>query len=105
YPAGMISIVPAADGGLTQTFWHQIPNVDPGAGLPYRGGKLCVATDSEGNLRNNVEAEPGTAVDRLAWHVKRACGWLVQASNGTLMNPGDYFELPFYHGPPPVRTF
>lgn len=105
YPDGKISILPAAEGGITETYWHQIPNLPPSRGRPYRGGKLCVATDSEGNLRNNREAEPRTVVDRLAWHVKRACGWLEQASNGTLMNVGDWFELPFYRGINPTRTF
>lgn len=97
YPAGLIGIWPAADGGITETFWHQIPNTPPLPGRPYRGGKLCVATDSENNLRSNKEVEPRSAEDRLAWHVRRAGGWLQQASHGTLVVDGEWFELPFYH--------
>lgn len=105
YPGGLINLFPAADGGITETYWHQLPNLPPLPGRPYRRGKMCVATDSEGNLRNNREVERRTVVDRLAWHVKRACGWLSDASNGLLMKDGDWFELPFYRGIEPGRKF
>lgn len=105
YPGGLINLFPAADDGIVETYWHQLPNLPPLPERPYRRGKMCVATDSEGNLRNNREAEPRTVVDRLAWHVTRACGWLADASNGLLMKDGDWFELPFYRGLEPGRTF
>ena len=59
-----------------------------------------MATDTEGNLRTLDEAEPRAAVDRLAWHVNRAVGWIKGASEGTLLAPGAHFELPFYPGRP-----
>jgi molybdopterin/thiamine biosynthesis adenylyltransferase len=95
YPSGLIDIVPDAVGGVTDTFPHQVPNIDL-ADLPYRGGKICVATDSENNLRSDRDAEPPAAEDRLAWHVLRALEWVRRASRGTLLADGEWFELPFY---------
>jgi hypothetical protein len=97
YPLGLIDVLPAVIGGLSGIFPHQSPFVTrPDA--PYRGAKICVATDSEGNLRLDTEAEPRTAEDRLAWHIYRALGWIEKASRGTLLAPGDPFELPVYRG-------
>lgn len=96
YPAGSISIVPASDGGVIETFPHQIPNLPALRDRPYRRGKICVATDSEGNLRSDRDVEPATADERLAWHMDRALGWIRRASCGTLLVDGDWFELPFY---------
>ena len=95
YPAGLIDIMPAGEGGITDTFPHQLPNVPARAGQPYTMGKICVATDSEGNLRSDREAEPIDAADRLAWHIVRALEWIRRASRGTLLADGDWFELPF----------
>jgi hypothetical protein len=96
YPAGRIDILPAVRGGIVDTFPHQLPNIPAVAGLPYTLGKVCVATDSEGNLRSDRDVEPTAASDRLAWHVVRALGWIRRASLGTLLADGDWFELPFY---------
>jgi hypothetical protein len=99
YPVGTLDILPAVSGGLLGIFPHQsVFNVP--AGAPYRGAKICVATDSEGNLRRDDQAEPRSADDRLAWHVHRALAWIENASKGTLLKPGDPFELPvFRHRP------
>jgi hypothetical protein len=97
YPQGLIDILPAVVGGLDGIFPHQLPLVTP-VNAPYRGAKICVATDSEGNLRVDAEAEPRSAEDRLAWHINRALGWIEKASKGTLLTPGDPFELPVYRG-------
>lgn len=104
YPDGSIDIIPDAVGGITDTFAHQIPNTDA-VGRPYRGGKICVATDSENNLRSDRDAEPAAAEDRLAWHVLRALEWIRRASHGTLLVKDDWFELPFYRGEPGLVAF
>lgn len=96
YPAGLIDILPAVEGGITDTFPHQLPNVPARAGQPYTLGKICVATDSEGNLRSDREVEPTDSGDRLAWHIVRGLEWIRRASRGTLLVDGDWFELPFY---------
>jgi len=101
YPQGLIDVLPGLTGGLTGIFPHQLPFAVP-ADVPYRGAKICVATDSEGNLRADAEAEPRAAEDRLAWHIYRALGWIERASNGTLLAPGDPFELPFYRSAGPA---
>ena len=41
YPHGCISIHPAKDGGITQTFPHQNYNGKDNAHRPWRTGKLC----------------------------------------------------------------
>jgi len=97
YPHGVIDVLPAVTGGLDGIFPHQRPFVPP-TGAPYRRAKICVATDSEGNLRTDAGAEPQSAEDRLAWHINRALGWIEKASKGTLLAPGDPFELPVYRG-------
>ncbi len=95
YPDGLIDILPSREGGLPSIFPHQLHGpVPPDA--PYRGDKICVATDTGRVLRTLDEAEPRAAVDRLAWHVNRAVGWIKGASEGTLLAPGAHFELPFY---------
>jgi len=95
YPGGQVSISPDKDGGISGTFPHQIPNYDLGS-RPYRSGKICIATDSENNLRSSRDAEPTTGDDRLAWHLLRALEWVRRASKGTLLPDGDWFELPVY---------
>src|SRR5437879_1932947 len=50
YPRGVIDILPAIKSGLTGIFPHQMPFVTR-VDAPFRGAKICVATDSEGNLR------------------------------------------------------
>jgi hypothetical protein len=94
YPAGRIDLMPALAGGMTATFPHQLPN--RATKREYRTGKVCVATDSEGNLRRAGDAEPRAATDRLAWHVARALDWLRDAASGRLLAPGDWYETPFY---------
>jgi ThiF family len=95
YPRGLIDILPAVEGGISGIFPHQSRGEAP-AGAPYRLEKICVATDSENNLRRDAQAEPRSAEDRLAWHVRRALDWIEHASNGTLLASGDPFELPIY---------
>lgn len=100
YPRGRIDILPAKAGGVPGIHPHQRPFAAP-LDAPYVGAKICVATDSEGNLRIDADAEPRADEDRLAWHIVRALGWIVRASRGTLLSPGDPFELPVYPGTGP----
>lgn len=97
YPAGLISILPAAERGLEGTYPHQmrgVPEVRPD--VPFRDAKICVATNSEGNLARTDEVEPVTAHERLPWQVARAIRWVRDASHGELLKPGDPFELPVF---------
>lgn len=95
YPRGLIDIFPAKEGGVPGIHPHQRPAL-VASDAPYHAAKICVATDSEGNLRLDSDAEPLGDADRLAWHVIRALGWITKASRGLLLSPGDPFELPVY---------
>ncbi|MBV8526820.1 MAG: ThiF family adenylyltransferase [Candidatus Dormibacteraeota bacterium] len=95
YPRGLIDIFPAKEGGLPGIHPHQRPSL-VASDAPYHTAKICVATDSEGNLRLDSDAEPLGDADRLAWHVIRALGWIAKASRGLLLSPGEPFELPVY---------
>lgn len=94
YPAGIIDIVPAAEGGITETFAHQLPNDD--IGKPWRSGKVCLVDVVPGRTLAAAGEEPHAASDRLRWHVSRTIGWLRRASHGLLLAPGEPFELPVF---------
>jgi hypothetical protein len=97
YPSGIISIMPAVEGGLPGFFQHQaraFPDEKPGQ--KWRDAKICVATNTENNLYNTSEIEPTTSDDRLAYQVGRAIEWVRRASHGTLIAAGEPFEMPFF---------
>lgn len=93
YEAGAIDFFPAAAGGLAGTFPHQKFNREQ-SGLPWRTGRLCLTTEHGSLRRQGFDSEPRRAADRLRWHVERALTWLSLASEGGLLQPGDFFELP-----------
>lgn len=94
YPAGGIDIMPAMEGGLTETFPHQLPN-DP-IGEPWRGGKICLTNTIDGRELAAARDEPDEPYERLLWHVFRTCEWLRDASFDRLLAPDDPFELPVF---------
>lgn len=96
YPLGGVSLWPARDGGLTQTFPHQTYNGDGVADWPWRSGNACVATPGKPLGRLSQDIEPTDADGRLRWNVARTLEWLHFASRGELLQPGDPFELPQY---------
>ena len=95
YPYGNIKLYPANEGGITHTFPHQNSN-RPGKKRPWRTGDLCLNTSLRSFARRGYDVEPYDAELRLAWHVSRAVAWLQSAADGTLLAPGDPFELPAF---------
>ena len=97
YPAGDISFLPAIENGLPGFFPHQARDFpDVRDGRPWRGAKICVATNTENNLTNTGEVEPMDAEERLTFQARRAVEWVRRASCGTLLGPGQPFELPVF---------
>ncbi|HET7539675.1 MAG TPA: ThiF family adenylyltransferase [Polyangiaceae bacterium] len=92
YPRGRMEIFPSNDGGLNETFPHQLLNI-PDSSRRWRTGKICVDTPGFALARWTRTAEP-MSTGRLKWHVERARGWVVAASEGNLREKGDQFELP-----------
>lgn len=95
YPYGSIKVFPANSGGVTHTFPHQKHN-RIGEKNPWRTGELCLNTSLRSFSRRDYDTEPYGAEFRLAWHVSRAVAWLLSAADGTLLAPGDPFELPAF---------
>lgn len=96
FPAGMLSIRPAAEGGLTETYPHQTLNRAPRGREPWRGGVVCVATPARGFGRYVLDDEPRGDVMRLRWRVLRTRSWIEAARRGELLRDGEPFELPIY---------
>lgn len=96
YPQGTIDLLPAKEGGLVETFAHQLPN-DPGSsGLPWRTGKVCLVDTVPGHELAAKRDEPTGAYERLVWHVWRTLDWLRRASRNELLKAGEPFELPVF---------
>jgi len=95
YPFGPIGVYPAMKGGLTATFPHQERNDSDDNKHPWRSGKLCLDSPYQGARHSISSRDPVGNVDtRLRWHIERALDWLDAAASGTLLSPGDPFELP-----------
>ncbi len=93
-PGGFVSIYPAVDGGIDETFPHQLYNARPTGSLQWRTGKICTTTPDNFLGRFSQNAEPLSLEDRLIWHIRRALVWIELASTGKLASDGDPFELP-----------
>ena len=100
---GKVSIYPATDGGIDQTFPHQLFNDLPSGPRPWRTGKICTTTPWSIRERLGQRSEPLGLVDRLVWHVQRALLWIECASTGNLAIDGDPFELPDFPTRNPSR--
>lgn len=96
YPLGHIDVMPAKDGGITQTFPHQLPNDAGGAEVPWREGKVCLVDIVHGHELAAKRDEPTGAYERLVWNVWRMLEWLRRASRNELMKDGEPFELPVF---------
>lgn len=97
YPGlGQVTMWPAKDGGLTETFAHQLPNGPGNDNEPWRAGQMCVTSSVFGHKRTVAKLEPKTAYDRLAWNLSLGLDWLRRASRNELIRGGDPFELPFF---------
>ncbi|WP_241282768.1 ThiF family adenylyltransferase [Chryseobacterium timonianum] len=101
YPKGNILVMPDGKDGITSTFQHQDFNHII-KDRPWSSGKLCL-DESQGSWgRKQYLTEPKFAISRLYWHIIRCQSWLVAASNGTLVEDGDPFELPAF---PPRQKY
>ena len=94
YPLGTIKVFPAKSNGLQYTFHHQSYNEPGDLRVPWRTGALCLDTPFHSLGRHAYDSEPREAPRRLAWHLRRACDWLEDASRDELTRPGEPFELP-----------
>ena len=94
YPSGAIKFLPAKSNGLTQTFPHQSYNGEGAKEQPWRSGDLCLNTSVHVLDRPGLDTEPTDAYYRLWWHFGRAAAWLIAASKGELLRPGEPYELP-----------
>ncbi|MBI5577480.1 MAG: ThiF family adenylyltransferase [Deltaproteobacteria bacterium] len=99
YPAGEVCYFPAKEGGITCTFPHQALNISGSDTLPWRKGKLCLESQVRSLGGYDFTEEPfGDAELRMLWYAERASQWIKAAAEGTLLRPGDPFELPDYRG-------
>lgn len=100
---GDISIYPAVDGGIEQTFQHQLHNGPSASSYPWRTGKICTTTPESILGRLAQRQEPVDLGGRLVWHVQRALWWVQLASQGTLAADGAPYELPDFPQQGPLR--
>lgn len=100
YPWGEIEIYPAIDGGIQLTFPHQDRNDADDTKVPWRSGDICVRAPAFALDRMGSDPDPKGSPGRLLWYVERAIEWLDRASEGTLVRPGDEFELPQWKARP-----
>lgn len=103
YPLGEIDIYPSSINSISSTFPHQLYNTAQEE-FPWKTGKLCLSSpEGIGRLRG-FDPEPRNAINRMKWNVERTKDWLVRASQNTLIQPGDLYELPdFSEGNPLIH--
>ena len=90
YPEGEVRVWPAAEGGITDTYPHQLNNGLGQHGAFCRSGRLCLAGE-------NAEAGvPDDADFKAAYFIERALDWMDCANAGTLMGLGEHLELPAF---------
>ena len=102
YPSGSVSIVPAKDHGISDTFAHQAVNEPGDAANPWRLGQLCLVESIDGHELAAARDEDRSAKHRLFWHVQRGLDWLRDASHDRLIRDGDPFELPWFGAHKPI---
>lgn len=94
YPWGDISVYPAKQNGIAETFPHQSLNDEGPAEHPHRTGGLCLGIMTQAWQIRRGLSEPHTIEGRLLWHVERTKEWVDRASSKTLFRPGDDWEAP-----------
>lgn len=98
YPFGEIDFFPSETGGIERTFPHQALNIEI-PGDDWRTGKVCLSEQLAVFGDSFFSSEPFDAEERLAWHIKRALGWLQYASRNELLAKGHFFEMPVFENP------
>lgn len=96
YPFGKIKFYPSKQNSITKTFPHQMYNSIGEKDSLWRKGDLCLQTQLHIFGIQGYDSEPYDQHQRLKWHFQRAIIWLEKASNGSLANDGEPFELPDY---------
>lgn len=94
---GRCEFYPAKDGGITATFQHQSLNLPGPDAQPWRTGKVCVDDPLSCLGSSFIVPEPVHPVERFLWRVERLVEWVDAAASGSLIMPGDPFELPEYN--------
>lgn len=96
YPLGPIGIYPSKQNSITATFPHQDLNRPGPDDRPWRVGKLCLDAPIQRLGLIGAGRDPiGDREERLKWHLAQAVLWIRAASEGTLIQEGDPFELPY----------
>lgn len=98
YPFGEIDFFPSKTGGIDKTFPHQALNIEI-SGDDWRTGKVCLSEPFAAFGDTFFSNEPFASEERLAWHIKRALGWLQYASRNELLAKGHFFEMPVFENP------
>lgn len=100
YPAGEVRVWPAREGGITDTYPHQLNNGLEPHGLLCRSGRLCLFGES---------AEAGIPDDsdfKVACFIEKTLEWIDCANEGALMAEGEHLELPaFNYGSGPAIMY
>lgn len=94
YPWGDITVYPAKQNGIVETFPHQSLNELGLPDLPNRTGGLCLGIMTQAWQIRQGLSEPHTVKQRLQWHVERTVEWIERASRQLLFQPGDDWEAP-----------
>ena len=95
YPFGSIDFYPSKKNGIDKTFPHQALNIESDNDQ-WRLGKICLSDPFAAFEDSFFSSEPYTDEERLAWHIKRALGWLQYASKNELLAKGHFFEMPVF---------
>ena len=94
YPAGSITIHPAKENGLTETYPHQQRNTYGEESVPWRTGNICVERYESVLGRSGTTEEPNKAETRLRWYIDRTHVWLQLAADQELRQSGEPYEVP-----------
>ena len=94
YPYGSLGVYPSITNSITFTFPHMESNHTKNANGLWRSGKLCVEMDFHGFGRIAPVTEPHTVDERLFWYVNRAILWLKSVASSSILQTGDFYELP-----------
>lgn len=94
YPWGEITVYPAKEGGISETFPHQALNELGAPDLPHRSGGLCLGIMTQAWQIRHGLSEPHSVEERLRWHLERTIEWIERASRHELFRPGDDWEPP-----------
>lgn len=105
FPFGKVELFPSRVGGLPGTRPHQNRNVTGDTALPWTEGDICIKAPTFVHGRHGDNPDPFGEVHRLRWYIERARSWLEDAVAGTLLRPGDHFELPKFSVRPETVGF